>query len=274
MTQASASHHIRNLEKWLGAVLFERLPRSVQLTEIGRGYLPAVRRALDDLTSATADLFGVAAQKSITIQAPTAFMSLWLAPRLRRFVATYPKVELRLRTANWPGGNADEEADIEIRYGEGNWPGCVSRKFLQEPAILLCSPRLLPDQGIHAAGDLPDLPLIHILGTGDPWADMMEQAEMAALRQRQLLKVDSSVVALELAASGLGLALVLRCFAAPYLLDRRLIQPLPLELDTGQAHFFVSPAEGAGMGKEVVACRDWLAAEAGGAQTWSGHASS
>jgi LysR family glycine cleavage system transcriptional activator len=261
MTQASASHHIRSLEKWLGAPLFERLPRSVQLTEMGKGYLPAVRRALDDLTSATVDLFGVAARKSITIQAPTAFMSLWLAPRLHRFAATHPGIELRLQTTNWPSGNPDDEVDIEIRYGEGNWPGFTSEQLVEEPAILVCAPGLLSARTVQSLADLPDLPLIHILGTGDPLA-ALEQAGQASLKQRHLLKVDSSVVALELAASGLGLALVLRCFAAPYLCDKRLGQPLPLEIRTGQAHYLVSPTERRGVPGEVEACRNWLLSEA------------
>ena len=260
MTQASASHHIRSLEKWLGAPLFERLPRSVQLTEIGKGYLPVVRRALDDLASATVDLFGVAARKSITIQAPTAFTSLWLAPRLHRFAAAHPQIELRLQTANWPSSNPDEEVDIDIRYGEGNWPGFAGVKLLEEPAILVCAPRLLPDRHIQSLSDLPDVPLIHILGTGDLWASL-EQAGQASLKQRHLLKVDSSVVALELASGSLGLALVLRCFAEPYLRDRRLSQPLPLEIKTGQAHFLAGPAEHRSVGKEVIALRDWLMAE-------------
>jgi LysR family glycine cleavage system transcriptional activator len=266
MTQASASHHIRSLEKWLGAPLFDRLPRSVQLTEIGKGYLPAVRRALDDLASATVDLFGTAARKSITIQAPTAFTALWLAPRLHRFAAAHPLIELRLQTANWPSNTPDEEVDIDIRYGDGNWPGFASRKLLDEPAILVCSPRLLPDNPVQSLADIPALPLIHILGTGDLWAGIAA-ADQAGLKARQLLKADSSVVALELAAGGLGLAFVLRCFAAPYLRDRRLTQPLPLEIGTGQAHFLVSPmerhaVEQYGIGKEVAACRDWLSAEA------------
>jgi LysR family glycine cleavage system transcriptional activator len=261
MTQASASHHIRSLEKWLGTPLFERLPRSVQLTEIGKGYLPAIRRALDDLTSATMDLFGVAAQKSITIQAPTAFTSLWLAPRLHRFVVTHPQIELRLHTANWPSSMPDEDVDIDIRYGDGNWPGFVSEKFLEEPAILVCSPRVLPDGPIRSLSDLPDLPLIHILGTGDLWAGI-DEAGQAASKMRQLLKVDSSIVALELAAGGLGLGLVLRCFAAPYLRDGQLVQALATEVKTGQAHFLVNPTERRGSGKEVLACRDWLMAEA------------
>lgn len=262
MTQASTSHHIRSLEKWLGAPLFERLARSVQLTDLGKGYLPSVRRALDDLTIATTDLFGQAAQNSITLQAPAAFTALWLAPRLHRFVAAHPRTELRLQSMNWPSGSPDEEVDLDIRYGEGNWPGFASKLLLDEPAILVCSPRLLGDRRIESLADLPDLPLIHILGTGD-LLEGVAKADRAALKTRQLLKVDSSVAALELAAGSLGFALVLRCFAAPYLREQRLIQPLPLEIQTGQAHYLVTPFDRRGPSAEVAACRDWLLAEAG-----------
>ncbi|HVJ40065.1 MAG TPA: LysR substrate-binding domain-containing protein [Dongiaceae bacterium] len=268
MTQASTSHHIRSLEKWLGAALFERLPRSVQLTEIGSGYLPAVRRALNELSDATVDLFGRAARRSITIQAPAAFATLWLAPRLHRFVRTYPQIELRLQTLNWPGAGTDDEIDIDIRYGDGTWPGFTSQLLLEEPAVLVCSPALGRGKGtMTTLSDLGDTPFIHILGTGDLWREIgktagMSEAERTWLNDRKLIKVDSSLAALELAVSGLGAALVLRCFAASYLKDGRLISPLPLQAATGQAHFIVAPASQRSLAPEMLACRDWLLAEA------------
>lgn len=267
MTQASTSHHIRSLEKWLGAALFERLPRSVRLTEIGSGYLPAVRRALNELSEATLDLFGQAAQRSITIQAPAALTTLWLAPRLHRFVKVQPQLELRLQITNWPGAGT-EEVDIDIRYGDGTWPGFTSRLLLDEPAVLVCAPALARKRDAGATlADLGEAPFIHILGTGDLWSAIGTQAAITGadqgwLRARQLLKVDSSLTALELAASGLGVALVLHCFARPYLQDGRLIRPLPLHVQTGQAHFIVTAASRRDLAPEVLACRDWLLAEA------------
>ena len=58
LSPAAVSQRVRNLEAHLGVQLFERLPRSVQLTEMGRAYLPAVRDIFDDLSAATSGLFG------------------------------------------------------------------------------------------------------------------------------------------------------------------------------------------------------------------------
>ena len=262
MTQASISYHIRSLEKWLAAPLFERLPRSVQLTEIGRGYLPAIRRALDDLSLATTDLFGAASKRSISIQAPTAFAALWLAPRLHGFASAYPETEIRLQTVNWPTVGAEEDIDIDIRYGDGSWPDLTSELLLDEPAVAVCAPALAAGRAGDATA-FTDLPLIHVLGTGDLWESFSRESGGKGLATRKLLKVDSSVVALEMAASGLGIALVLRCFASPYLASGRLVRPLTVEIATGQAHYLVASLQPRQTSREVAACLAWLRQEAG-----------
>ncbi|MDX1739583.1 MAG: LysR family transcriptional regulator, partial [Alphaproteobacteria bacterium] len=45
LTAAAVSYQVRSLEEHLGFPLFDRLPRSLRLTEMGRAYLPAVRKA-------------------------------------------------------------------------------------------------------------------------------------------------------------------------------------------------------------------------------------
>src|SRR5579863_6338149 len=49
VTQPSLSQQIRKLEEDLGAKLFDRLGRSVRLTEAGRAFLPHARAILDQM---------------------------------------------------------------------------------------------------------------------------------------------------------------------------------------------------------------------------------
>lgn len=50
LSPATVSQRVRTLETHLGVLLFQRLPRSVQLTELGRAYLPVIRESFDDRT--------------------------------------------------------------------------------------------------------------------------------------------------------------------------------------------------------------------------------
>ena len=53
LTQAAVSQQIKGLESQLGAVLFKRLPRGLQLTNAGAAYLPAVHESVKKLSIAT-----------------------------------------------------------------------------------------------------------------------------------------------------------------------------------------------------------------------------
>src|SRR5260370_4426874 len=56
VSQPSLSQQIGKLEDELGARLFDRLGRSVRLTELGRAFLPRARTVLRDLEAARSDV--------------------------------------------------------------------------------------------------------------------------------------------------------------------------------------------------------------------------
>lgn len=96
VSQPSLSQQILKLEDELGARLFDRLGRSVRLTELGKTFLPRARAVLRELEAARGD---VAEQKdsvagSVTVGAiPT--VAPYLLPRvLTSFSKKYPQVQL------------------------------------------------------------------------------------------------------------------------------------------------------------------------------------
>src|SRR5262245_23514380 len=135
LTQAAISHQVRSLEKQLGYPLFERLPRNLKLTDMGRAYLAPVRKAFDELSASTTGLFGPVGETALNLRVPVSLAVLWLARRLPQFCRSYPKIRIRLHSAIWADAMPADKIDIDIRYGHGNWAGFRSELFFRNPLI-------------------------------------------------------------------------------------------------------------------------------------------
>src|ERR1700730_14584530 len=87
LTPSAISHQIRHLEESLGRRLFERRPRSLELTPLGKVYFPLVRNAFEQLAQATALIGGAGPERSnvLTISCMPSFAMVWLIPRLPSF---------------------------------------------------------------------------------------------------------------------------------------------------------------------------------------------
>ena len=128
LSASAVSQRVRTLETHLGVQLFERLPRSLRLTPLGEAYLPAVRDVFLELSAATTDLFETTDRASLTVRVQIAYATTWLAPRLPDFCASFPHIDLKLVSAIWADALPPSEIDLEIRQGNGAWPGCSNNR--------------------------------------------------------------------------------------------------------------------------------------------------
>src|ERR1700760_2024895 len=87
IAQPSLSQQVLKLEKDLGAKLFDRLGRSVRLTEAGRAFLPHARSILEGMEAARSS----AAEKNADIRGSiTAGVIPTIAPYLMpRYIASF-----------------------------------------------------------------------------------------------------------------------------------------------------------------------------------------
>jgi DNA-binding transcriptional LysR family regulator len=98
LTQPAISKRIAALEDDLRARLFDRMARSVELTEAGQALLPHARRVLDELEASrqvVADLSGTVGGR-LRIGTSHHVGLHRLPPILRRYSSRYPDVELDL----------------------------------------------------------------------------------------------------------------------------------------------------------------------------------
>lgn len=96
VTHGAVSRHIKTLENHLGVPLFRRLTRRIILTDAGTEFHFAVARLLGELTREAESLRGHDGLASMTISTSVSFATKWLAPRLHRFKAIHPELDVHL----------------------------------------------------------------------------------------------------------------------------------------------------------------------------------
>lgn len=264
LTPAAISHQVRSLEKRIGFTLFERLARGLRLTDMGSAYLPSVRKAFDDLSASTVGLFGPVGEKPITVRAPVSYAVLCLAPRLKSLQRAFPQISVRLCSAIWADAIEAEAADVDIRFGDGLWPGYESRLIVNEGAVPVCAPDW-PRTGEQIV-ELARREVIQIMGCEDLWTRLLHLVGASDVVPSTGYKVDTSLAAAEMAAVGMGSALVLRCFADPFVKSGRLIVPVDVELPLEQSHHLLLPEGQHRARPEVLLFREWLLDEFGAVQ--------
>ncbi|MGH6959352.1 MAG: LysR family transcriptional regulator [Dongiaceae bacterium] len=263
LTSTAVSHQVRSLEQHLGHALFERLARGLRLTEMGAAYLPDVRRSFEDLSATTTKLFGQSGMTSITVRAPVSFVTLWLAPRLPRFQAEYPGIEILILSTIGADAQPDPATDIDIRFGAGSWASYEAERLWHASSVVVCR-RDVGQRGDDRKrlAEIAATRLIHVVGHENHWVDVFRLVGMSMPQRTKAMRVDNSVAAVLLAASS-GAAIVLRPFAERAIDMRLLHLPFGFELPVEQAHYLLTPIGRSGMKLEALLFREWIIAQAG-----------
>jgi DNA-binding transcriptional LysR family regulator len=105
MSQAAVSYAVKRLEATLGCRLFHRLHRRVELTEAGERFFHDVALGLGHVRRSAEAVRRASVPGHVTFSTPTAFAAFWMVPRLGRFRALHPAVDLRLQATDNRGGD-------------------------------------------------------------------------------------------------------------------------------------------------------------------------
>ena len=260
MTQAAASYQIKLLEERIGAPLFLRRPKQIELTEPGQRLAPAVSEAFAILGQAYAAARG-GADGLLCVTTVLTFASNWLAQHLGSFQLAHPALAVRLDTSSRLTDFAREDVDLAIRSGDGKWPGLEAHKLLDADFTPMLSPKLAASiGGVREPADLLRLP---ILDPGDIWWTQWFQAAGVTghdLAKRPGSSMGAQAYEANAAMAGHGVAILTRALFKNEIADGRLIQPFDLVGDDGHAYWLVYPTARRNVPK-IRAFRDWILAE-------------
>jgi LysR family glycine cleavage system transcriptional activator len=255
LTPSAVSYQVRGLEAHLGHMLFRRERKSLYLTRLGQAYLPVVSKAFGDLEATTSNLFGMGAEREVTLRCLSSLNLLWLVPRLAHYRAQHPNSRLRVLSAYWAELASGEDIDIDIRYGDGSWSDGEVIPLMHNEIIAVCTPEQRGDGSLQG---LAQGPLIEVTGVIDTWHHFFALHAPDCPVPAPAYRVDQSLIALELAAQNLGAALIADVFVQPYLDRGTLVQATEQRLPARQGHYLVLPAGQNHQRPEVTALIEWL----------------
>lgn len=255
-TQSAISHHVRSLEEFIGRPLFVRYPRSLALTTLGEAYLPAVKHALAGIDKATEDIITTLHDKKVTVSCPISLAQNWLTGVVTQFNDTHPEIMVAIHGKIW----ADDEAkvsDITLVSARKEDAPKGANLLWREKLTVVCAPDYqINGQIISAPEQLREAQLIHVLGRTAYWQSFAEHFSLADWNVASGSQTNSLNVALELAASGRGCAIVPKSLIGTYIRRSLLVEPFKFDLDSPWS-CYISKETGAGT-KPAQMLHEWL----------------
>jgi DNA-binding transcriptional LysR family regulator len=258
VTPSAVSHRIQSFEDQLGTKLFVRSNRGLALSHAGAAYLPRVREAFDILSAATAALPGRRPTGRLAVSVAPTFGARWLVPNLPRFGARHPGIEVSIDTTYRQVELLREGVDVAIRMGRGEWPDLYAMRLAQEELVPVCAPALAAR--IRTLADLESATLLHIVSVTDDWNSWLELSGHGPVDTSRGLRFDTIQMAMQAAASGLGVAMGRLPLAAAEIASGALVPVLGPPRRCGTGYWFVAPP-GSMARPEVLAFRNWVRSE-------------
>jgi LysR family glycine cleavage system transcriptional activator len=254
LSQGAVSHAIRALEGRLGRRLFTRAGPRVTLTDDGVLLANRVRTGLSLIEEAFDTGDGTAAPLRVSVL--PAFVDRVLAPHLGSLARRFPEVSFDIRSSSQLANIADDEVDLGIRFGPGDWAGLQCLKLGDDTIFPVASPAFV---AAHPNAEFEDLLTEHLIEhPGSSLRLWLSAAGLHELRPRSRLAFDDAGMALRAAAAGNGVVMARGILAAGDLANGSLVRLSPHEATAEYAYWCAwrATARRAALIGEVAA---WLA---------------
>jgi len=206
LTPSAVSHQITNLEAQIGRKLFERTARGVELTSAGERYQQSLAGALAVIASA-AENARAESIDVLRIQASPSFAALWLVPRLSRFIEEHPDIKIKLSASHVHTDFSHGEVDIDIRYGQSQWPELHVETVFAEEVLPLISPRLKEKLKLRSPEELLFQNLILSNVNLVQWPQWFAAHGVSISPSDYAVSFDRAYLSIQAAVQGLGISL-------------------------------------------------------------------
>jgi LysR family glycine cleavage system transcriptional activator len=267
ITQSAVSRQIKALEDDLGLKLFVRRPRSLMLSEDGQALYRIATDVLDRLQSATDQLRVETRARQLSITTTTGFASLWLIPRLSRFTALHPDIDVRISATTDTLNLERSLIDLAIRYCKPETVPEGAVRLFGDEIILVCSRAVLRDKTrpLKRPQDLAHHTLLHFDYAGAEimhmdWGTWLTALGVGELKSAGALHFSQYDQMIQAAVSGQGVALGGQALVSALIESGALVAPFKQTLVGSRAYFIIESRLSSGK-PQVREFAQWLLTE-------------
>jgi LysR family transcriptional regulator, glycine cleavage system transcriptional activator len=230
LSQSAVSRQIQQLEESLGVPLYERRHRALALTEAGRILQRAVNDSLERLQDAVAQLQTTAPPRQVAITCTPGFASFWLIPRLSRFTASHPAVDVRISATLELVDLERGRVDLAVRFAPSS--SANGPVLFEEEVQPLCSPELLRDRRrpLKTPADLERHTLLTVdMPQGEPptmdWEPWLQLMGLQDVRSANTMRFTQYSEAVAAACAGQGVVIGRLPLLASLVREGKLVAP-------------------------------------------------
>jgi len=263
LTHGAVSRQIAALESWLGQRLFTKEGRRMVATPMAKIFAAEVGLSFDRLAVAAEACGRPGARRILRVSAPTSFAMRWLIPRLDRYHADHPQVEIAVTTVSTVLEDLRGGVDVAIRRGvarEHLWPQHRVVPVLDDMDTLIMSPALFARRPILKPADIEGHRLLASETRAGDWANWLEAAGLQHLAGLPRQIFDHFFVTRQAVEDGLGIGIGPLPMLDIDIASGRLMTPLPDIRVPRTGYVAIIPRQ-ADTGSPVVGFVDWLAGE-------------
>jgi LysR family transcriptional regulator, glycine cleavage system transcriptional activator len=260
VSQSAVSHQIKLLEEHVGKPLFRRSPSGLTLTGAGAILFDSTHEAFEMISAAIAKTRDEPQSEIVTLTLRPFLSFNWLSPQLSKFYERHPGRNIRLQHTNSSIDFDNDDFDIAIVLGDGNWP-TMDVDFLMPCELTpLCSPEFCSDgERPRQLSDLGTNTLLHESKVGN-WPRWLALAGDPNPGSRRHVFIDDTNVRIQAAIKGQGVVLSNPKLLSPEIAKGNLVAPFDVML-TDYNYYVVRPKESSKKQKTQV-LKDWLTEQA------------
>lgn len=229
LTQSAVSHQLLELERRLGTALFHRAGKRMVPTAAGQRVLSSARRALSELQQLEEDLRRIAQGQEAVIRLSTECYTCyhWLPALLVQYQERFPQVDVQIvAEATHAPIAALLEGTIDlaiVHHSSDDERLSYTRLFKDELVLIMPATHRLAKKRYVEATELAEE---HMIFYGVPLRELSFYQEVlvpAGVVPRKITHIQLTEAIVELVRAGVGLTVLARWAAAPYLADGRLV---------------------------------------------------